>query len=377
MFSSKIDFDAFEPEPVAVSGPAKDAALPPKPARRSKKRKAEQKTADTELEDFAEELRQEIEKDTRKTEREKKNRNKRTFKSSKLRKVADKHARETSAAKGVGTRTTKKETLDSMVERMIKENPEVDADKLRADITAAHEECDVACDKLAKIMEALIPNYEVVKHYRDVLERASNTMFGSKRTFINLSKALRRCLHLIDTFLEKETQRSRNYMALLARTESLARTNGMSFTGLGSSARASTSANSSAAMVLYSGAGAQLSDVPDKNGNIVVGDSGKPVQFAVPIGNGKGLIELRATKAEQVLTGELNESFLECSMARQNHAPVLTEEGELVRKRAKTKRISNVRFALEQRTSMKAIQQEASRLAIAPQSAVPQISFPE
>lgn len=374
MFNGKIDFGDFGAVPGAA---AEDAAA--KPVRRSKKRKAPA-SAEEDLIDFAAELGREFEADVRKKERKELAQNRRKFKSEKMRKMADKHTRKKSSAKGVGTRTTRKETLDGMIDKMINENPDVDADKLRADIQAAHSECAVSCEKLDKIMEALIPSYEVVKQYRDVLERASNTMFGSKRTFINLSKAMRRCLHLIDTLLETETKRSRNYMSLLARTESLARSGGVSFSGLGD---ASASANSSAAMVLYSGAGSQLATQTtddDDGGGMVIGERGKPVQFAVPLGNGKGMIELRATKAEQVLTGELNESFLECSMARQNHAPVLTEEGELVRRRAKVKRVSHVRSALEQRTSMKAIQQEVRRALAAgqgPRQTLPQISAPK
>jgi len=362
MFSNKLDFNSF-------SAPAAES--------NEKKRKAATSSPVLDVDQFAEELRQQIEKDTRKTERQQLRANKRVYKSKKVRKAADKSARDKSSAKGVGTRGTDKERLDGMIERMIAENPDVDAGKLRKDIEEAHEQCDVSCEKLAKIMEALIPTYEVVKHYRDVLERASNTMFGSKRTFINLSNALRRCLHLIDTMLETQTQRSRNYISLLARTESLARSGGSSFSGLGRPSQGHDSANSSAAMVLYSGAGSQMTQTSE-NGTMVVGDGSHPVQFAVPLGNGRGMVELRATSAEQVLTGELNESFLECSMARQNHAPVLTEEGEMVRRRANVKRVSHVRAALEHRTSIKAVQEESQRmLAAASKSRAPQIAAPK
>ena len=366
MFSGKLDFSNFDAP--AAEGAARVAA---------KRRKRSSLVSDGDAEQFAEELRQEIEEDTRKTEREQLSANKSTYKTKKLRKVADKIARQKSSAKGVGARNTDKERLDGMIERMIAENPDVDAAELRKDIEEAHEECDVSCEKLAKIMEAIIPTYEVVKHYRDVLERASNTMFGGKRTFINLSNALRRCLHLIDTMLETQTQRSQNYISLLARTESLARSSGASFSGLGRVAQGHDAANSSAAMVLYSGAGSQITQTSE-NGTMVVGEGSHPVQFAVPLGNGRGLVELRATSAEQVLTGELNESFLECSMARQNHAPVLTEEGEMVRRRAKVKRISHVRAALEHRTSIKAVHQESQRmLGAASKSRVPQIAAPK
>lgn len=299
----------------------------------------------------------ELEVDLRQEEKSRKRKNQKTYKSNKMRKLADAEARSQAARSGVGTKSSNKESLEALIERMVAENPDVDEAQFRKDVHEEHEKSAVACEKFEKTMEAIVPTYTVVAHYRDTLQRASNSMFGDKRTFISLSKALRRCLTLIDESLKREESRRKNYISLMARMESLARADRRSFSGMGAEQSGTTS---SAAVVLYEAAGQQMVESAPQTNNSA------PVQFAVPLGRGKGFVELRATEASQVLTGELNESFLECSTARQNHRPIVTETGELARQRqtrSSRKRVSNIRKALEERASVAQVERAAARIS--------------
>jgi len=366
-----------------VDETAPRAAPKPKLARKRPNQAPLPLEAQDDMAQFKAELEREVEASLRQTEKKRKRTNKATFKSKRARTIADKAARENNAQRGIGTKTTNKESIEAYIQSMINDNPDVDAEQLRKDILQAHQECDAACKKFDEIMATVTPTYEHVKYYSDILNRAETTKFPGKRILVNLSKALRRCLYEVDRQLKTSDARSRTYISLLARTEALAQHvagSGRPTTasGLPPSARASRSTAStttSSAMVLYGGGvGSQLVTTGD-DGQLVVGDSAKPVQFAVPLGNGRGLVEVRATTAEQVLTGQLNESYLECSLARQNHMPVLTEEGELTR-RTQHKRVSQLRKALEARTSMSAIHAAANRLMAPEKSAPARIAAP-
>ena len=345
----------------------KSAKRPPAKAPRTKKRKRRDIEND---EDLVKEMTLQIEEDLVNTKTFKKRENKRKYKSSaKMRKIADSIVNENSSQKGVGGKTANRESLEAIIERMVEENKQVDGEQLRRDILSAHEESDLICTKLQNILEQLVPTYHAINHYVDVLKRAENTMFGQKRTLINLSNALRRSFSECDDLYQTESTRSRNYLNLLARTESLARQNHSR--GSGGSTRGFAE-KTTAALVLYSSANAQTAvAVPETSS----GTETKPVQFAVPLGDGRGLVEIRGTSAEQVMTGQID-SFLECSLARQGHAPVLTEEGELLRRSAKKQQrvISRVRETLEARMPLAAIHAAANLMLENESGAVPRIT---
>jgi len=361
MFSIKFDEDGqSQSEEEAPDSPLSNSATA-SPASRVPTDMADNVDFDLEAE-----LMVAMETGLRKDEKKRKRKNKKQLSSKRMRKLANKHVRESTAQKGIGTKRSNEESLHAFVQSIIDNNKDVDADQLRADIIKHHKESSEICERLQKVIAELLPAEASVRRYREVLKRASKTTIAGSRLLINLSSALRSCLYDCDQLLKNESTRAENYVSVLARTEALARSSARPAFGSGFGRAATAAADTGSrsvgqsAVVLFNNSSSQALVATDGDQEQPFSNPADPVQFAVPLGNGSGLVELRATSAAQVMTGQLNESFLECSLARQNHRAVLTEEGALA-VRPSRPRISNVRAALEQCSSIKSLRSAAAQ----------------
>lgn len=314
--------------------------------------------------EFVPEMTRVVEKDKNDKEKKRKKRSDSTLKSAKLRKVADKHAASVAAREGSKGKRVTAETMETMIDKFVNENPQLDAEQLRVDILREHDECEKRCERLSVIMAELVPARESVKNYAELLKRATNTNCAEKRLLGNLSNALRRSQNEHDEMLRQFDARRSTYLKLMARVEALARSaNRSSFRAPSTATAAPQSMALTAKVCESSMAVATLDAVDDVTVHTTANGTERsaPVQFAVALGGNRGVVELRGTSSAQVMNGSLGNDYFEVSLARQGSTPVVTAEGELARRMRRQRRThaSKTLRILDSRVPLAAI--EASR----------------
>lgn len=270
------------------------------PLRKKRKRPA-RPAARTGSQELKEILRDRVEEE----HTEKRKHNKRRFASKKMRKLGSEHlSSERYAALGSKRNNTEGETLEQLVEALLKNSAVDDPVQLANDIRAAHKETTVACEKLDKIMSALFKAEKPIINYRGILQRSRKKQMGGSHLLVSLSNAMRNTIGYCEDQQNERRAFLDKYMALLVRVEALAR-----------SSVGGVRTNNAQNILKTSGAMIKPLNAPKEHAT--------GARWAVRMGTG-AIVELRSTAPARPVEG-----YLACSVARAGHMPEERAEGAL------------------------------------------------